>query len=605
MPRPKKPRASGYRQPEPGESASTGGGAFPGPGEAKTEAGFLRRDLLPVILLVLLTAAIRLPLVDIPFERDEGEYAYIAWRLEANELPYRDWVDQKPPAVFWVYRLALALPFDPVRSVHLLAMCFSACTAAAMFFLARRLLKDGWAEPGTAGGGLNSRFAAGGQQSGLPLALCAPATETGYALSAAALFALLSAQPSLQGTAANTELFMLLPLALAQLAFLLGVRGGRAETGLLVLCGAMTSVAAAFKQVGAVNWLFLLAVYPGFVSQTGRLRKTLVFAGSLALGAICVWGPITAYFAWQRGLGDFISNVFTHNLEYVNALRWPERLDNCFETIRRLSASQGIAWVLGAIGLCRLWLIGRKRACFFLAGWLATSALGVSASGYFFPHYFQQMLPALALAASLGAQTIYQAGFWRGAPAWSRCAALIALLGILPILELFPFLCRYTPAEAVRRIYPGNIFAEMPALGRRIAQITNPKDRVFIFGAEPEALFYARRVSATRYIFLFPLYGPYEDVHEKQLAAAQEVAAAQPVAILYYPNRLFFQPGTDHYFTLWTQEYLQKHFRQDALLIATTQGRPQVSIIVGSKDHPPVPPAGHRVLAAIWAKTAE
>ena len=35
-----------------------------------------------------------------------------------NELPYRDWVDQKPPAVFYVYRLALSLPFEPVRAIH-------------------------------------------------------------------------------------------------------------------------------------------------------------------------------------------------------------------------------------------------------------------------------------------------------------------------------------------------------------------------------------------------------------------------------------------------------------------------------------------------------
>jgi hypothetical protein len=48
--------------------------------------------LLP--LIVLLTAAVRVPCIDYPFERDEGECAYIAWRLGHDELPYRDWVDQ-------------------------------------------------------------------------------------------------------------------------------------------------------------------------------------------------------------------------------------------------------------------------------------------------------------------------------------------------------------------------------------------------------------------------------------------------------------------------------------------------------------------------------
>ena len=76
----------------------------------------MRRRTQTILLaasLVLIVATLRTPLLAIPFERDEGEYAYIAWRLAYNELPYRDWVDQKPPAVFYVYRLALSLPIEP------------------------------------------------------------------------------------------------------------------------------------------------------------------------------------------------------------------------------------------------------------------------------------------------------------------------------------------------------------------------------------------------------------------------------------------------------------------------------------------------------------
>src|SRR6185436_12772819 len=98
--------------------------------------------LLLIGLIILLTAALKLPLLNIPFERDEGEYAYIAWRLEFNELPYRDWVDQKPPGIFWVYRLALNLPIEPVRAIHLMAALVSAASACALFFLARRFMRE-------------------------------------------------------------------------------------------------------------------------------------------------------------------------------------------------------------------------------------------------------------------------------------------------------------------------------------------------------------------------------------------------------------------------------------------------------------------------------
>src|SRR5919204_3080357 len=98
----------------------------------------MRRGTQTLLLtagLVLIVTAVRAPLLPIPLERDEGEYAYIAWRLEHNELPYRDWVDQKPPAVFYVYGLALSLPFEPVRAIHFVGLLFAAASTLALFFL--------------------------------------------------------------------------------------------------------------------------------------------------------------------------------------------------------------------------------------------------------------------------------------------------------------------------------------------------------------------------------------------------------------------------------------------------------------------------------------
>ena len=167
---------------------------------------FASQTILVLAGLILITAAVRIPLLNVPFERDEGEYAYIAWRLGHNELPYRDWVDQKPPAIFWVYRAALTLPLEPIRAVHFAALLFAAASGCALFLLARRLMNQFWA------------------------------------FMAAALFTLLSADPFAQGTAANTEVFMLLPLILAQIAFL-KVADNPRNVLLIIVCGALTGIA--------------------------------------------------------------------------------------------------------------------------------------------------------------------------------------------------------------------------------------------------------------------------------------------------------------------------------------------------------------------------
>jgi 4-amino-4-deoxy-L-arabinose transferase-like glycosyltransferase len=509
--------------------------------------------------LVLFVTAIRIPLIGIPFERDEGEYAYIGWRLGHDELPYRDWVDQKPPAIFWVYRAALTLQIDPVRSVHFAALLFAAASTCALFLLAQRFMRRFWA------------------------------------FLAAALFSFLSVDPMAQGTAANTELFMLLPLILAQLAFFKSFDRGR-QTKWSLICGALIGMAIAFKQVAAVNWLLLIALCPLFGSPERRWRCTINFAACSLAGLLAVLGLIASYFWVRGGVSGLIDNVFTHNLEYIGAMTWSDRFHFCIDTLATLARAESIAWIFVIIGFIALIAAQKLKGLAFLAGWLITSAIGITASGYFFPHYFQQWLPPLALTAAFGAQWLGELRVWR--TVLIPRAIFATSLGILPLTTLWPFWFSYSPADAVRRIYPGNFFAEMPSFATQVAKITSPDQRVFIFGAEPEVLFYAQRVSATRYIFLFPLYGPYRNVREKQLATAKEIQRAAPAAAVYVPNGLFFNPGTDQYFTEWSLSYLRENFSPDTWLIKETET--SATIVPATSDMP----QPHDLLGAILVKKA-
>jgi 4-amino-4-deoxy-L-arabinose transferase-like glycosyltransferase len=522
----------------------------------------MKRNLAALAVILFVTLAVRLPCLNIPFERDEGEYAYIAWRLEYDELPYRNWVDQKPPGIFWAYWIALRLPFEPIRAVHLLGLLSAAASACALFFLARRFTRDAWAA------------------------------------GAAVLFALLLADPMINGTAANTELFMLLPLILSQLAFFPSAAAVRHSAYCMIACGALTGFAIAFKQVAAINWLFLVAMYPLFITREKRWPRTLVFAGWSAAGAAIVWGLIALYFSLKGALGDLVYNVFTHNLDYVRAIPGALRWELFLETLARLSPTQAIIWIMSGAGLLALFLRGRRKSLIFWSGWMLTSMMGVSASGYFFPHYFQQALPALAVTAVLGAEWFCSVRSWNALPVWSRSVLFGLLLFLLPVIRIWPFLFRYTPAEAVRKIYPNNYFAEMPELAARLRAATGPDDRIFIFGAEPELLFYAQRISATRYIFLMPLYGPYADALKKQREAVEEITLNRPTVAGYLPNSLFFNlPGSEQYFTRWTLGYFKKDFRVDTYLVVDLSGALRFLPAVG--DRRPTLAAGERVLGAM------
>jgi hypothetical protein len=486
-------------------------------------------------LLVLL---IRLPLLGLPFERDEGEYAYIGWRMGFGELPYLDWFDQKAPGIFWVYRLALAFPIDPVTSVHWLGAIFSAGSALALFFLARRVV------------------------------------DVTTAAIGAALFAWISADPMIQGAAANTEIFMLLPTILANLVFLQVVAAPRPPPGRSLLAGALVGLAVAFKQVAAVNAVFFVIAYPLLARGDQRLKRLPRFIGWSALGGALVWLPILAAFHARGALDAMLDATLLHNVSYVGAIPLSLRLEKLGASLALLQRSQGAVWVLGFVGFVFLARVGRRPDVGYLAGWALASAVGVSASGHFFPHYFQQLLPPLAIAAGVAVKQIHDAPEWSRLPGWLRKAVTGGVAFAQPVAIAISIWLA-SPAEAIRRIYPGNPFEVMPGLAREIAAVTEPDDTVFIFGTEPEVLFYARRRSASRYIHLFPLYGPWSDAIDRQREVAHELREAPPALILFVPNAFFFADRNQQYLTRWVQRYIEKGYRPHATvrLDGSTRGQ--------------------------------
>ncbi|MBW1843620.1 MAG: glycosyltransferase family 39 protein, partial [Deltaproteobacteria bacterium] len=181
-----------------------------------------RAEVALALSIGLLVIAIRAPLMDLPLERDEGEYAYIAWRMALGETPYLDWFDQKPPGIFFAYRLAASLADNAVVAFRALAAVFSAVSSIALFYLVRALL------------------------------------GAGVGLMSALLFAFLSADPMIHGSIANTELFMLPGIIIATLLVLRAIDSAKTPIATSLGAGIAIGIAIAFKQVAVLNVPFFL-----------------------------------------------------------------------------------------------------------------------------------------------------------------------------------------------------------------------------------------------------------------------------------------------------------------------------------------------------------
>ena len=491
-----------------------------------------------VALAVALAAiALRAPYFDLPLERDEGGYAYIAWRMEHGELPYRDWFDQKPPGITLAYRAALALPVDPVVAIRAVAAAFAAGAAIAVWALACALL---------------------GELAGAAAAL---------------LYVLLSADPMLQGAIANTEIFMVPWIAAAAWLALRPPRDARAELATGLAIGLALGVASVFKQVAAVNAPFLLAVNWLRAPRAERLGRTARATAAIAAGGAVVWSAIALWF-WSRGaFAPALDAILLHNLHYASDLTLTERWAGLRYVVPSLAPSQAVAWILAALGLVRLWLRSDRFPALFLTGFAAVNAIGVSASGFYFPHYFQQLLPAVAILAV-------------GAVAWAPRAWAAAgfALAAAPLLFAAADFARLSPAEVMRRIYPGNPFELMPAVADEIAAVTAPDERVFVFGAEPEILLYAQRVSASRYIYLFPVFNAFADAAERQAGVIAELEAHPPAAIVYAPLGSFYGRGRPQQLTQWTTALIDRSYRLHAFVAPEPDGTQALRRVAADDD---------------------
>ena len=124
---------------------------------------------LGVVILV------RLRLLGVPLERDEGEYAYMAQQLLQGVLPYTEAHSMKFPGIYFVYAGVLAIFGQNPVAIHLSLLLVNLATGLLLFFLGRNLLS------GSAG------------------------------IVAGVSFSVLTLSPTLQGLWANTEHFVLVP----------------------------------------------------------------------------------------------------------------------------------------------------------------------------------------------------------------------------------------------------------------------------------------------------------------------------------------------------------------------------------------------------------
>jgi 4-amino-4-deoxy-L-arabinose transferase-like glycosyltransferase len=495
-----------------------------------------------LLLIVLLVAAIRLQHLDLPLERDEGEYAYAGQLIRDGQPPYGAIYNMKLPGVYLSYAAIMTFLGETARGIHLGLLLLNAATTILLFLLAREL--------------------AG------PVA----------ALAAAAAFALLSLLQSVVGFWAHSEHFVIAFAVPGLLLLASGIRRG--SVPLIMGSGLLLGTAVVMKQHGA---FFLIAGAGWLIAwllrrdDPGRSFRSLVafgLAAALPFAAVCVWMA-------REGLFDrFWFWTVTYARQYVSHTTAAEALAHLWGyeangrwydgSVPRIFKDAPLAWLTILAGLVALQVRQTDIRRAEIAILTVCSIAALTPGLLFRDHYFLLLLPAAAILFGVSIDSLYHL-FSRRQDASLAAAAVVTLFVVVvlgsTVIARRGYLFSWSDQQTLRATYGRSAFEAAPLLGEHIRRNSAPGERVAVIGSEPEIYFYSDRPAATGYVYTYPLMEAHPFALKMQRQMIAEIERARPRFVVFVndPFSWLARPGSHHDILEWAQRYIGNGYRATAI----------------------------------------
>lgn len=434
---------------------------------------FWKKEYLLLFLLLVVFFLYRWNSFLMPFERDEGEYAYSAWLLRQGISPYENSYLQKPPLVIFVYVIGQTINEDALWVPRILGAGFE---LGAIFLVGLLALADF---------GRPARWVA------------------------MFIAAIMFSMPFLTPQAANTEKFMLLPLV--GLVYLARRRSGSIHK-VSFWGGVLGACAFLFKPICITVVVFIFCTW--LWKYKGNFGKAVSLFIAFGLGFLLVVLLGFSYF-WANGsFGYLVEEVFVFNKYYLGSFLsdWAQ-YSGVLVTLGTILLLLLIAFAVSLSGS-----ISKTRTLLF---YLAISAVSLpmllgARSG----HYYFLVVPFLVLLLT---DTILALCSFAAKYLEIKTNILLPLITVVSLVfiggHLF-YQLPMSPVELSRWMYSDfNPFVEAPSVAREVKENTKVGDYVYIAGSEPEILFYAKRRSPTRFVISYPISirGPLRKSYEVEI----------------------------------------------------------------------------------------
>lgn len=405
-------------------------------------------------MVALAVVLIHAPLLTKPFvDSDEAVYASIAaLSNEVGRLYAEGGVDNKFPGIYWIYAIVFRIFGQySMNAVHAVTILVVLATSAVLGQIAVRI---------------------GHVSAAWVVALFYGVVTTFYT-------------PKMLG--ANTEVFAMLPIAIAVLLMLPPERRSRPSLLPVYLAGMLIGLATLIRQLAGLN-LALICAVPLFWHKA-RWSERLGAAVVAAIGTATVGGLLVYSFYSQGTLQEFwfwtVSVVRQRYLPDGWHFQWPwHQLAVLVETV--------VFWILIAQRARKL-----PSASFgerVVWAWLVLSGIIVVIPGRFHPHYAIQLFAPLAILS--GIEFRHRIDAARERKQWHFVAWSAGLIGVLTVVYGVVNVCWEPFAPAYFSKEPPRYLE----VARFVRETTAPRDRIFVWGAYTPIYVLSDRLPATRFV---------------------------------------------------------------------------------------------------------
>jgi hypothetical protein len=447
----------------------------------------MRVGVVAAALLMVLSVGVLVP--NHPAGRDPAEDAgvffYAAQRLLDGGAPYRDIWDHKPPGVYFVDAVGLALAGR--TGVWLVQVAFLVAAVLLGYRALRREFGD----------------------------LAAFVGSLAWLVTLPRLF--------LEYGQVTFVEFFALPLQFGALLLLEDIRtlpGRRA-----VAIGVFGGGALLLKPTLAGIWIAI-----GIVTLIQRRRGAVIPLALIAVGALIPLAIVAAWAAARGVLGDMVDQALVYNRAYAAFAPVSDRVQAVLSGLR-LTLPSGLAVV--AVGAWLYALLARRLGSALLGVALVAFPIEIVLStwGRGYHYYFIPWLPSMAILAAFAVSELR-----RTVPARVLSPALV--LAVLVMCG--------PPALLVARLALTTDGGRSSSAAAYVAANTRSSDTVLIWGSHSEVLFLAGRRSPTRYVYQYaPLATRGYATADRVGELLSDLQRAKPALILDASSESFVTPPLD------------------------------------------------------------